>query len=145
MLTSSQLAIAISAILAGAVVVGWILHWLWARAINPAGGAAGRISEMVESLHQSDKARHEAEEARIVAETELATQQDAFQTELATMQTRLDGAIEGREAALTHELQQARDEATAAMTGLGNARRRIADLEARLDAFEADSTAQSSD
>ena len=31
MLTGAQLATAITAVLVGAIMLGWILHWIWAR------------------------------------------------------------------------------------------------------------------
>ncbi|MEM9097470.1 MAG: hypothetical protein AAGC79_03015 [Pseudomonadota bacterium] len=136
MLSSSQLAIAISATLTAAIVIGWILHWLWARAVNPAGGTAGRLAEMASNLHQNDAARHAAEEARALAETELAAKTSAFEEEIEAMRLRLNGAVEGREAALSQELHEARLDAEASMTGLGNARRRIAELEERIAELE---------
>lgn len=132
MLTSSQMATAISAILAGAVLLGWILHWLWSRAHRRARGNRSEVAEMAERLHSSDDARAQAIEAREQAENLLASRENEMQARYEAMQHRLDGAIEGREAELATELREARAEAEAAMSGLGNARRRIGELEAAL-------------
>jgi len=44
MLSGGQLAIAISAILASAVLLGWVLHWLWMRLSNAAITDTARIT-----------------------------------------------------------------------------------------------------
>ncbi|MBY8976334.1 hypothetical protein KHP62_10985 [Rhodobacteraceae bacterium NNCM2] len=133
MLTSSQLETAISAVLAGAVIMGWILHWLWRRAAHRYRGGKGDLAEMADRLHASDEARERAEEARERAENLLASREAEMQARLEAMQYRLDGAVEGREAELLSELREARADAEASMSGLGNARRRIAELEAALE------------
>lgn len=132
MLTSSQLATAISAILAGAIVFGWILHWLWGRAINQSRDDRARMTELIKRLHISDHARDRAEEARERAENLLASREAEMQARMTMMQHRLDGAIEGREAELASELREAKADSEAAMGGLGTARRQIAELEAAL-------------
>ncbi|MEM7236250.1 MAG: hypothetical protein AAF501_00275 [Pseudomonadota bacterium] len=134
MLESSQLATALSAILAGAVALGWILHWLWGRATNQTRGDKARLHEMAERLHASDHARERAEEAREHAENLLASREAEMRTRMDAMQYRLDGAIEGREAELAVALREAKADAEAAMGGLGSARRRIAELEEALEA-----------
>ncbi len=136
MLTSTQLATAISAILASAVLLGWILHWLWTRAHRRARGDQSEVAEMAERLYSSDDARARAVEAREQAENLLASRESEMQARYDAMQHRLDGAIEGREAELVSELREARAEADASMSGLGNARRRIGELEAELHQCE---------
>ena len=133
MLTSSQLAIAISAVLAGAVILGWILHWLWTRAANHPTDDRERLVEMVNRLHNSDQARDEAFEARERAENLLASREAEMRARMEAMQHRLDGAVEGREAELSQGLREAQADAEAAMTGLGVARRRIAELEQSIE------------
>lgn len=132
MLTSSQLGTAISAVLVGAIVLGWILHWLWGRAINQSRDDRARMADLVTRLHASDHARDRAEDARERAENLLASREAEMQTRMEAMQHRLDGAIEGREAELAAELREAKADADAAMGGLGTARRRLAELEAAL-------------
>ena len=51
----------------------------------------------------------------------------------AEMQTRLDGAIEGREAALIEELRVARADAEVSMEGLRSARAQVMELEVELE------------
>jgi len=53
---------------------------------------------------------------------------------MAAMQSRLDGAVEGREAELARELREAKADAQASMEGLRNARTRIMELEAEVNA-----------
>ncbi|MEM9369645.1 MAG: hypothetical protein AAGA26_00680 [Pseudomonadota bacterium] len=133
MLESTQLATALSAILAGAVALGWVLHWLWGRAVNQSRNDKDRLQEMAERLHASDQARERADDAREKAQNLLASREAEMQTRLEAMQYRLDGAIEGREAQLASELREAKADAEAAMSGLGTARRRIAELEEELE------------
>lgn len=135
MLSGSQLAIAISAVLAGAVALGWILHWIWIRLSNAAMTDTARLTEMINRLHEADRAREAAEDARELAENLLASREAEMENRLAAMQARLDGAVEGREAQLAAALREARADAEASMSGLRNARSRIMELEAELDAL----------
>ena len=133
MLSGAQLAIAISAVLLSAVVVGWILHWLWMRLSNAAISDTARITEMINRLHEADRARETAEEARELAENLLASREAEMENRMAAMQSRLDGAVEGREADLTRQLREAEAESEASMSGLRNARARIMELEAEVE------------
>ncbi|MEL6477389.1 MAG: hypothetical protein AAFR17_08685 [Pseudomonadota bacterium] len=133
MLDASQLSIAISAVLAGAIVLGWILHWLWVRAHRHSGSDLARVQEMVTRLHRADQLREQAEEARQRAEHLLSSREAEMTTRMQAMQHRMDGAVEGREADLSQSLREAQADASAAMDGLGLARRRIAELEAALE------------
>ena len=56
---------------------------------------------------------------------------------LAVMQTRLDGAVEGREAELTRELAAVGLELETMRGGLSNARRRMIELEGEIEALRA--------
>lgn len=132
MLTGAQLTIAIAAILIAAVVLGWILHWLWMRLSNAAISDTARITEMINRLHEADRARESAEDAKELAENLLASREAEMENRMAAMQSRLDGAIEGREAELSTQLREARADSEAAMSGLRNARERIMELEAEL-------------
>jgi len=132
MLSGGQLAIAISAILASAVLLGWVLHWLWMRLSNAAITDTARITEMINRLHEADRAREAAEDARELAENLLASREAEMENRMAAMQARLDGAVEGREAQLATQLREAQADAEASMSGLRMARQRIMDLEAEL-------------
>lgn len=133
MLTGAQLATAISAILVAAVVLGWFLHWLWMRMSNAAISDTARITEMVNRLHEADRAREAAEDAKELAENLLASREAEMENRMAAMQARMDGAVDGREAELTREMREAKADAEALMGGLRNARERIAELEAEMD------------
>lgn len=137
MLTGAQLAIAISAILFAAIVLGWILHWLWMRLSNAAISDTARITEMINRLHEADRAREAAEDAKELAENLLASREAEMENRMAAMQARLDGAVEGREAELSVALREANADAEASMTGLRNARQRIMELEAELNEAKA--------
>jgi hypothetical protein len=133
MLTGAQLTIAIAAVLVAAIVLGWFLHWLWARLSNAAISDTARITEMVNRLHEADHAREVAEDAKELAENLLASREAEMENRLAAMQARLDGAVEGREAQLATQLREAQADAEASMTGLRNARARIMELEAEVE------------
>ncbi|MEM7056280.1 MAG: hypothetical protein AAF557_01700 [Pseudomonadota bacterium] len=133
MLTGGQLAIAISAILFAAIVLGWVLHWLWMRLSNAAISDTARITEMINRLHEADRSREAAEDAKELAENLLASREAEMENRMAAMQARLDGAVEGREAELSIALREAKADAEASMTGLRNARQRIMELEAELN------------
>jgi uncharacterized membrane protein (DUF106 family) len=133
MLTGAQLATAITAILLAAVAIGWFMHWLWMRLSNAAITDTARITEMINKMHESDRAREEADEARELAQNLLASREAEMNNRMLAMQSRLDGAIEGREAELSRELREARADAEASMEGLRSARTRIMELEAELE------------
>ncbi|MEM7423236.1 MAG: hypothetical protein AAF334_05895 [Pseudomonadota bacterium] len=138
MLTGAQLATAISAILVLAIVVGWILHWLWMRLSNAAVSDTARLTEMINRLHEADHARETAESAKELAENLLASREAEMENRMLAMQSRLDGAVEGREAELSRRLREAEAESEASMSGLRNARARIMDLEAQLEEIQRD-------
>lgn len=137
MLSGAQLATAISAILILAVVIGWILHWLWVRLSNAAISDTARITEMINRLHEADRAREAAEDAKELAENLLASREAEMENRMAAMQARMDGAVEGREAELLTEMREAKADAEAAMSGLRNARGRIMELEAEVETLRA--------
>lgn len=135
MLNGSQLAIAITAVLVAAVLLGWILHWIWMRMSNAAVTDTARITEMVNRLHEAERARAAAEEAKRRAEEQLAAREAEMAEQMAAMQHRLDGAIEGREADLLSQMREARADAEASMSGLRSARARIMELEAEIESL----------
>lgn len=135
MLTGSELTTAIAAVLFGAVCVGFLLHWLWSHLNRSRTSDSGRLDEMAERLHEADMAREAAEVARSQAEALLARREAETAERLAVMLARLDGAIEGREAELTRELAAVKLELETMRGGLGNARRRMIELEAEIEAL----------
>jgi hypothetical protein len=81
-LDRSELTFAIAAALVGAVLVGWILRWLFGR-MNAAGPRnAARTAGLAARLHA-------AEEAQLRAETRLAE----VEGDLAELQSELDAAL----------------------------------------------------
>lgn len=133
MLSGGQLATAISAVLVAAIALGWTLHWLWVRLSNAATTDTARLNEMINRLHEADRAREAAESARGLAEALLAQREAEMESTLAGMQARLDGAIDEREADLARQLRESRADSEAAMAGLRHARRRIMELEAEIE------------
>ena len=133
MLTGAQLATAITAILIAAVLLGWVLHWIWVRMSNAAISDTARITEMINRLHEADRAREAAEDAKELAENLLASREAEMENRMAAMQSRMDGAVEGREADLSRQLREAEAESEASMSGLRNARARIMELEAEVE------------
>jgi len=136
MLSRSELAIAITVVLIGAVCVGFLLHWAWAYLNRARTVDSARMGEMAERLYQAEMAREAAEEARQQAEGLLARREAETTEQLAAMQSRLDGALAGREADLTRELAEARLELETMRSGLVNARRRSGELEAQIEALK---------
>ena len=133
MLTGAQLATAISAVLIAAIVLGWCLHWLWMKLSNAAISDTARITEMINRLHEADRARETAEDAKELAENLLTSREAEMENRLAAMQARMDGAVEGREADLATALREAQADSEASMSGLRNARARIMELEAEIE------------
>ena len=133
MLSGGQLGIAISAVLAAAVALGWVLHWIWIRLSDAAMTDTARLTEMINRMHEADRAREAAEDARELAENLLASREAEMENRLAAMKARLDGALGGREAELSNALREAQADAEASMAGLRSARRRIMELEAEVD------------
>lgn len=133
MLSGAQLATAISGILVLAVAVGWLLHWIWVRLSHAALTDTARITEMINRLHEADRAREAAEEAKELAENLLASREAEMENRMAAMQSRMEGAVDGREAELLREMREAKADSEAAMGGLRNARARIMELEAEIE------------
>lgn len=139
MLTGTQLATAITAVLVAAVMLGWILHWVWSR-LARRGGDTARLAEMIDRLHDADRAREAAEGARKMAESLLAEREAEMAEKLALMQAMLDGMVENRDADLARVVREARADAEASMAGLRGARRRIAELEAEIQTLRGGET-----
>lgn len=89
----NELTLVLTGALFGAVLVGWILHAIFAR-INRASGPRSikQTALLAERLHDS-------EEAREAAETRLKTVETDLNQRLAQMQDELDAAHASLEAA----------------------------------------------
>lgn len=138
MLSRSELAIAITVVLIGAVCVGFLLHWAWTYLNRAKSIDSAKMGEMAEGLHQAEMAREAAEEARQQAEVTLARREAEITEQLTAMQARLDGTLAGREAELARELTEVRLELETMHDGLVNARRRTGELEAQIEALQAE-------
>jgi hypothetical protein len=134
MLTGAQLATAITAVLVAAIMLGWILHWIWAR-LADSGTETSLLSEMGERLHSADRSREAAEDARRHAELALAAREAEMGATMAEMKARLDTMAENPDAELARTARAAQADADASMSGLRGARRRIAELEAEVEAL----------
>lgn len=111
MLTGSELAIAIAAVLMGAVGLGAVLHRLWMRFAARRPGDGDRIAEMSERMHRLETGREAA--ARALAEAEERHAR--------------------REAELGREIAELRSDLDTLHGGLIHARQRIIELEAELE------------
>ena len=132
MLTGAELAIALAAVLMGAVGLGALLHWFWVRLGGMGTSAAARLARLSERLHEAEMAREAAELARQEAEAQLSEGERRAEEQLAALEARLEAAREERETVLTRELAEARSDIEDLRDGLRYARQRINDLEAEL-------------
>jgi hypothetical protein len=137
MLTGAQLATAITAVLVAAILLGWILHWIWSRLAGPRGDGA-RLAELTTRLHEAEHARQAADDARLSAETLLAAREVELEARAEDLQGRYDALVLSRDAEFTAIQREAQADAEAAMSGLRIARRQIAELEAELEALRRD-------
>lgn len=103
MLNRTELVIAIAVVLFLTFLAGWVLRWLFGRMNRVNSANVNQIDDLATRLH-------EAEEARDQAMTYL----------------------QQREWELTNKLAQTEAELQAAMEGLGEARREVGALQARL-------------
>ncbi len=98
-----ELMLAIAGALFGAMLLGWILHWMFAR-INRAEGPRSirRTADMASRLHA-------AEAARSRAETRLAEVEQDLRQQLADTERELDTALRAldRERNQTEEIRAA--------------------------------------
>jgi hypothetical protein len=131
-LTGAQLATAITAVLVAAIAVGWVLHWIWTR-LASAGTDTARLAEVVQRLHEADRAREAAEQARELAENLLAAREAEMGTRIAELEARLETRAEACDAEPSAAPGEARADAETSLSGLRGAQRRIAELEAELE------------
>lgn len=133
MLTGTELALAIAAVLLGAVGLGALLHWLWMRLAGLGTSAETRLERLSQRLHEAESAREAAEAACRQAEERLAAGERQAEDRLAALGARLESESREREAVLARELAAARAELEAMREGLASARQRIHDLEGEIE------------
>lgn len=113
-LTGSQLALAIAAVLLGAVALGVLLHWLWIRPGRGRRGEGAVLAKLMDDLHEAEAKRDAAELALREAEEHLAR----------------------REAELEREIAELRSDLDTMHGGLIHARQRVLELEAELERLQ---------
>ncbi|GMG82945.1 hypothetical protein LNKW23_21580 [Paralimibaculum aggregatum] len=131
-MTAEALSWTLAALLFVAVLTGWLLHWIWCLMSRAVSSDRSRIADLTARLDAAEHARTEAERAMEEANRTLGAR-------IAELEAALTAQAEAHEAELaSHAAEQARlvesatREAEAAWDGLGNARRRIAELERAL-------------
>ena len=129
MFSRNDLEIAIGVTLAGAVIVGWLLHALWNRLAPTPASHAGQLAALAERLHEAEMERDAAIEARLEAEAALADREAEHQRAIVDAEDRLSAGAARREAELQRELREVSADRDASMDGLRAARVRIAELE----------------
>jgi hypothetical protein len=102
LLDRSELTFAIATALVGAVLLGWILRWLFGRMNATGPRNAARTANLVSRLHA-------AEEAQFRAETRLAEVEADASQRLADLQAELDATLASlaRAEAQTEEIRDA--------------------------------------
>ena len=104
----TELIVIIAIILFLTFLIGWFLSWVYAKLKSINAVNINEIDDLAKRLH-------EAEEARDQAMT----------------------YIQQREFELTNQLTQSEAELSAAMEGLGAARREVGDLQSQLEEYQA--------
>jgi len=135
MLNGSDLTVATTAVLVGAICLGALLHWFWLWLGRGPAAEQAELDEMAARLHEADLSRENAEASLREAEA-AAAQTAAEATErLAALERRYEDALDARETELQRDVAEARAELAAMRDGLGTARRRITELEAEIEAL----------
>jgi hypothetical protein len=107
----SELTLAIAGALAVAVLLGWVLGWMFSRLNGPSGPRSiRRTSDMAARLHDAEEAAAKAEARLASVEADLAERLAEVRGELETAYQHL-----AREQARTEEIREAY---RAAMSGL---------------------------
>lgn len=115
-MTRLTLAISIIALLALAMALGALFHWLWLRLARDPGAEALRLGALTAQLHAAEAAALEARRRADAAEAALAAERAATQAHIA------------------EALAETRAERDAAMEAIGDARREAAEWRAALEA-----------
>lgn len=132
-MNGAELSTAIAGGLFAAVMVGWVLHWIWCLVARAASSERGRIRHLVQQLDAAEAAREAAEAALAAGREALAGRIAVLEAALADQAAAHEAEIGARAREQDRLVAEATREAEAAWEGLALARRRIADLERRLE------------
>lgn len=94
-MTRSELVIAMTAALVGAVVLGWILRWIY-------GGLARANTSKVETVDGMATRLAQAEEGQAAIAAQLAATDQSLRAQLREKQAELDAAMDGLRTARQH-------------------------------------------
>ncbi|MGF1444764.1 MAG: hypothetical protein ACFBRM_01020 [Pikeienuella sp.] len=130
----NELSAVIAAALFSAILVGWVLHWLWCMLSRAVSSDRVRMSHLVQRLDAAEHAREQAEAARAEQEVALMRRISELEVALEDQAAAYQAALQAGQAEQERAIEAARADAQAAWDGLGNARRRIAELERILSA-----------
>lgn len=114
-MTRSELVIAMTAALVGAVILGWILRWIYGGVSRARTGKVETVDEMTTRLAQ-------AEEGQASIAAQLAATDQSLRAQLREKQAELDAAMDGLRTArqqnsdwqAAYEAEKARADALAA-------------------------------
>ena len=82
---------AVAGALVGAVLIGWVLHWMFSRANGVSGPRnARRTADLAHRLHLAEEAQHRAEARLREVEVDLRQRNVDLQAELAAVQQTLE-------------------------------------------------------
>ncbi|MGB0505431.1 MAG: hypothetical protein ACPGGK_04475 [Pikeienuella sp.] len=104
-MTRIELTMAFAALVFVAMLLGWLAHWLWARAVRASSPVEDRVAELAAELMVVEANRDSVLEAKNAEITTLIAEAAA------------------REQALAADLREREAELAAAMDGLAAARR----------------------
>lgn len=86
-----QMILAMAGALFGAVLIGWVLHWIFSRANGVSGPRnARRTADLAHRLHAAEEAQHRAEARLREVEVDLRQRNVDLQSELAAVQQTLE-------------------------------------------------------
>lgn len=80
----SELTVAIAAVLIGAVLLGWILRWIFGRVEGVGPKGLARNADLAERLEAAEEARRRAEQRLSKVEADFKARQSDLETELAS-------------------------------------------------------------
>lgn len=132
-MTGQELSGTLAAILFAAVMVGWVLHWIWCLLSRATGSERATIADLEQRLDRAEQARHAAEAGAQQAAEAYDARILELETALADQAAAHEADREVQAAEQARLLDEATREAAAAWDGLGLARRRIAELERVLE------------
>jgi len=128
-MTADELTWVIAGALFAAVLVGWVLHWLWSLIARATSSERGQIRSLMSELALAEEAREEAEAQVEALEATLSEERIAFEAGLLEAAAERDARIADAQESADTAVREAKAEAQTAWEGLAFARQRIADLE----------------